>query len=147
MIDGVSEKFNDKANQNNLIKREDIQTVEQNQFKKSSSKKKPQLHEVKQIEIDEEVQPDYSNQNGLLLTKEDLEKEFEKQIKEKNIHNEKEKRNLKKRLKKKMKKHKKRARERKISFRDSTLTDHKFVNNRRETIFIDESLLMKGQLS
>lgn len=46
-----------------------------------------------------------------------------------------------------MKKHKKRARERKISFADSAITDHHFVNNRRETIFIDESLLMKGQLS
>lgn len=43
-----------------------------------------------------------------------------------------------------MKKHKKRARERKISFADSTLTDHNFRNNRRETIFIDEGLLMKG---
>lgn len=84
---------------------------------------------------------------NLILTQEDFEREYQKQIKEKNIHNEKEKRNLKKRLKKKMKKHKKRARERKTSYADSTITDHHFCNNRRETIFIDESLLMKGQLS
>ena len=43
-----------------------------------------------------------------------------------------------------MKKHKKRAKNRKHSFADSTVTDHKFVSNRRETIFIDEGLLMKG---
>lgn len=60
-----------------------------------------------------------SNSEGLILTEEDFQREFEKQVKDKNIHNEKEKRNLRKRLKKKMKKHKKRARERKISFADS----------------------------
>lgn len=59
--------------------------------------------------------------------------------------NEKEKKNLKKKLKKKMKKHKKRARERKMTQTiASESVEHHFVNARRETILIDESLLQKG---
>ena len=84
----------------------------QNQIKRISGERANSLNES--IDSEKTDKPQQVDKHCLILTEEDLDKELERLVREKNITNKKERKNLRKKLKKKLKKNKLKLKDSKI---------------------------------